>query len=172
MKKFSDFLKGKEMDKKVRVKMTINGSAFETLISRRRSLVDFLREDLHLTGTKKGCGTGDCGSCVVLLNGEARTSCNMPAYRANGMEIVTIEGIANGRTLSPLQKAFVETGAIQCGFCTPGMVLEATAFLKQNPCPSKNEIREAISGHICRCTGYVKIVEAILMASQSMATED
>jgi len=160
------------MNKKAKVKITVNGSAFESLVSRRRSLVDFLREDLHLTGTKKGCGTGDCGSCVVLVNGKARTSCNLPAYRANGTEIVTIEGIAIGRRLSPLQEAFVESGAIQCGFCTPGMVMEATAFLKQNPSPSENEIREAISGHICRCTGYVKIVEAIFMASQNITTDD
>lgn len=160
------------MNKKAKVKITVNGSAFESLVSRRRSLVDFLREDLYLTGTKKGCGTGDCGSCVVLVNGEARTSCNLPAYRANGTEIVTIEGIAIGRRLSPLQEAFVESGAIQCGFCTPGMVMEATAFLKQNPSPSENEIREAISGHICRCTGYVKIVEAIFMASQNITTDD
>jgi len=160
------------MNKKEKVKITVNGSAFESLVSRRKSLVDFLREDLYLTGTKKGCGTGDCGSCVVLVNGEARTSCNLPAYRANGTEIVTIEGIATGRRLSPLQEAFVESGAIQCGFCTPGMVMEATAFLKQNPSPSENEIREAISGHICRCTGYVKIVEAIFMASQNITADD
>ena len=160
------------MSKKEKINITVNGSVYESLVSRKKSLADFLREDLHLTGTKNGCGTGDCGSCVVLVNGEARTSCNLPAYRANDMEIVTIEGIANGRRLSPIQEAFVDSGAIQCGFCTPGMVMEATAFLKEKPTPSEDEIRQAISGHICRCTGYVKIVEAILMASQNMTLRD
>jgi carbon-monoxide dehydrogenase small subunit len=157
------------MNKKVKIELTINGSVVEGLVGRKTTLVDFLREDLHLTGTKKGCGTGDCGSCVVLIDGEARASCNMPAHRADGCEIVTIEGIAEGRVLSPLQEVFVESGAIQCGFCTPGMVIEATAFLERNPAPSEEEIREAISGHICRCTGYVKIVEAISMASKKTA---
>ena len=154
------------MNKQKKIELTVNGSPVRVLLNRNKTLVDFLREDLDLTGTKKGCGTGDCGSCVVLINGKARTSCNMPAHRANGCEIVTIEGIAQGRTLSPLQEAFVESGAIQCGFCTPGMIMEATAFLEQNPSPSEQEIREAISGHICRCTGYVKIVDAILKTSK------
>ena len=154
------------MNDKIRIKMHVNGRFIEKLIYKNTTLVDFIRKDLQLTGTKTGCGTGDCGSCVVLINGKPTKSCIFPARKAHETEIITIEGIAQGETLSPIQEAFVKSGAIQCGYCTPGMIIEATALLKSQPKPSKNEIKKAISGHICRCTGYVKIVEAIFEASK------
>ena len=156
------------MDEKVRIKLNVNGSSVERIVSRKKLLVDFIRDELHLTGTKKGCDTGDCGSCVVLIDGQPRTSCNLPAYKADGANIVTIEGVARDQRLSPIQEAFIEAGAIQCGYCTPGMVMEAKAFLENNPQPTEDEIKEAISGHICRCTGYIKIIEAIFLASKKM----
>lgn len=156
------------MNEKVRIKLNVNGSLVERLVSRKISLADFIRDELHLTGPKKGCETGDCGSCVVLIDGLPRTSCNLPSYKANGANIVTIEGVARGQRLSPIQEAFIETGAIQCGYCTPGMVMEAKALLENNPKPTEDEIKEAISRHICRCTGYIKIIEAISLASKKM----
>jgi len=156
------------VNKKVRIKLTVNGASIERLVSRKKSLADFIRDELHLTGTKKGCDTGDCGSCVVLIDGLARTSCNLPTYKVDGANIVTIEGVARGRRLSPIQEAFIETGGIQCGYCTPGMVIEAKALLEYNPKPTESEIKEAISKHICRCTGYIKIIEAISLASKKM----
>ncbi len=154
------------MDGRVRIKLNINGSSVESLVSRKKSLADFIRNELYLTGTKKGCDTGDCGSCVVIIDGRSRTSCNLPAYKADGANILTIEGVAQGQNLSPIQEAFIESGAIQCGYCTPGMVIEAMDLLANNPEPTEDEIKDAISGHICRCTGYIKIVEAISLASQ------
>jgi carbon-monoxide dehydrogenase small subunit len=156
------------MNEKVRIKLNVNGSLVERLVSRKKSLADFIRDELHLTGTKKGCDTGDCGSCVVLIDGLPRTSCNLQSYKADGANIVTIEGVARGQRLSPIQEAFIETGAIQCGYCTPGMVMEAKALLEINPKPTEDEIKEAISRHICRCTGYIKIIEAISLASKKM----
>jgi carbon-monoxide dehydrogenase small subunit len=156
------------MNEKVRIKLNVNGSSVERLVSRKQSLADFIRNEMHLTGTKKGCDTGDCGSCVVLIDSLPRTSCNLPSYKADGASIVTIEGVAKGQCLSPIQEAFIETGAIQCGYCTPGMVMEAKALLENNPKPTEDEIKEAITGHICRCTGYIKIIEAISLASKKM----
>ena len=156
------------MKNNVAVKMKINGTWVEAFITQKQTLLDFLREDLNLTGTKKGCGTGDCGSCIVFLNGRPRTICTMIAVNANGCEITTIEGLAKGTELHPVQEAFMQAGAIQCGYCTPGMVLEAVYLLEHNPAPTENEIKEAISGHICRCTGYVKIIEAIKLAHDKL----
>jgi aerobic carbon-monoxide dehydrogenase small subunit len=157
------------MDGNLWIELTVNGSYVKRLVPRKKSLADFIRDDLQLTGTKKGCTTGDCGSCVVLIDGKPKTTCNLPAYKADGSSIVTIEGIAEGNELSVVQKAFISSGAIQCGYCTPGMVLEATALLNHHSKPSEDVIKEAISGHICRCTGYLKIVEAILAAAEKLA---
>jgi carbon-monoxide dehydrogenase small subunit len=154
------------MKKTLLVKFKVNGEWIEARVTERQTLLDFIREDLNLTGTKKGCGAGDCGSCVVLIDGRARTTCNLPVSKVQGQEITTIEGLARGTRLHPIQEAFIETGAIQCGYCTPGMVLQAKDLLDRIPDPTEQEIKEAIDGHICRCTGYVKIIEAIKLASE------
>lgn len=127
----------------------------------RDTLLDVLREKLHLTGTKEACGTGECGACTVLIDGRAVLACLTLAIEAQGKEITTIEGIAENGTFSPLQKAFIDHGAIQCGFCTPGMILSATALLKENIAPTRREIQKALEGNLCRCTGYNKIIGAI-----------
>ena len=129
-------------------------------------LVEVLRDQLELTGTKEACGEGECGACTVLLDGEPATSCLIPALKAQGREVMTVEGLASAGELHPLQRAFIEHGAVQCGYCTPGMLMSAKALLDRNPHPSEEEIKEAISGNLCRCTGYVKIIEAIKAASQ------
>ena len=145
--------------------LRVNGEPFEALVNSNQTLLDFLREDLDLTGTKMGCGTGDCGVCTVLLESRPVNSCLVLAVEADGKEVTTIEGLAQGEILHPLQKSFIEEGAIQCGFCTPGMILTAKALLDANPMPGEEEVRRAIAGNICRCTGYVKIVKAIMSAS-------
>ncbi|OGP98564.1 MAG: (2Fe-2S)-binding protein [Deltaproteobacteria bacterium RBG_19FT_COMBO_46_12] len=143
------------------LKLHVNGEDFEILTEVNKTLLEVLREDLGLTGTKRGCDMGACGACTVLINGKPQLSCLTLATMVQGKKIITIEGLAREGKLHPLQKAFVEKGAIQCGFCTPGMILTAKSFLDENPHPSEGEIKEAISGNICRCTGYVKIIEAI-----------
>jgi len=150
------------------ISLTVNGLPYEFAVPPNRTLADALRYDLGLTGTKKGCGIGDCGACTVLIDGVPSFSCLVLALEAEGHEILTIEGIANGNDLHPIQKAFIEQGAIQCGFCTPGMVLIALALLKNNPDPSEHDIRLAMSGNLCRCTGYQKIVEAVQKAAEWM----
>jgi len=145
---------------KVRIKVIVNGEEHHLDVKPNRTLVDVLREELSLTGTKKGCGSGQCGSCTVLMDGRPVISCLILAPQADGREIVTIEGLADQEP-QPLQKAFAEKGAIQCGYCTPGMILTAKALLDVNPKPREEEIRSAIAGNLCRCTGYNKIVEAI-----------
>ncbi|MCX8117331.1 MAG: (2Fe-2S)-binding protein [Desulfobacterota bacterium] len=147
--------------KKVPIRLTVNHEVYDLLIASHRTLLDVLRNDLHLTGTKEGCGEGVCGSCTVLLDGIPVRSCLTLAATVQGREITTIEGLREGEQLHPVQEAFVRHHAIQCGFCTPGMILTAYALLMENPNPSEPEIRRAISGNICRCTGYAKIVEAI-----------
>jgi carbon-monoxide dehydrogenase small subunit len=146
------------------MRLTVNGAPYEVAVHSWRTLNELLREDLRLTGTKKGCGEGDCGACTVILNGVTVASCLTLALEAEGGEVLTIEGLARDReALHPIQQAFVEKGAIQCGFCTPGMVLSAFHLLSKNPDhpdPTEQEIRAALSGNLCRCTGYVKIVEA------------
>jgi carbon-monoxide dehydrogenase small subunit len=153
------------------ITMTVNGAPVEAAVEPNRTLVQFLREDLGLTGTKHGCGLGDCGACTVILDGKPVNSCLVLAVQANGREVLTIEGLAENGKLHPIQQAFVKTGAVQCGFCTPGMILSAKALLDENPRPTEREIRTAISGNLCRCTGYQKIVEAIGEASKTLETE-
>jgi len=157
-----------EMEMKTLINLKVNGKDHELAVDTNQILVDLLRYDLGLTGTKKGCGTGECGACAVILNGKPVNACLVLAVQANGAEILTIEGLKPSQGLHPLQQAFVEKGAIQCGFCTPGMILSASSLLKQNPNPTEDEIRAALSGNLCRCTGYQKIVEAV----QSVGTRD
>jgi len=139
----------------------VNGEPYELLIDTRRTLLEVLRNEMGLTGTKEGCSLGACGTCTVILDGKPVLSCLVLAADAQEKEIVTIEGLAEGEKLHPIQQSFVEHGAIQCGYCTPGMVMSAKALLDKNPKPTHEEIKEAISGNLCRCTGYTKIVEAI-----------
>jgi len=143
------------------INLTINDQAYEIAIEPNKTLADMLRYDLKLTGTKKGCDTGDCGACTVILNGDAVNSCLVLAVQTDGAVIETIEGLATEEGLHPIQEAFVEKGAIQCGFCSPGMILSTKNLLDKNPNPTEAEIREGISGNLCRCTGYQKIFEAI-----------
>ncbi len=148
------------------ITFTLNGAAAQAEIAAHCTLLQLLREHLGLRGTKEGCGAGECGACTVLVDGMTVNSCIFPAMEAEGKSVVTIEGLADAQgNLHPLQRAFVDHGAIQCGFCTPGMVLSAKALLDANPHPTDEEIRTAIAGNLCRCTGYVKIVEAIRAAS-------
>ncbi len=150
------------------IQLTINGQPVEAAVEANRTLLQFLREDLGLTGTKHGCGLGDCGACTVILDGQPVNSCLVLAIQANGKEVLTIEGLAENGKLHPIQQAFVDKGAIQCGFCTPGMILSAKALLDSNPKPTEEDIRMAISGNLCRCTGYQKIVEAIGEAAEKI----
>ncbi len=151
-----------------KIRLTVNGVAREGWAEPRRLLVDFLRENLGLTGTHIGCEHGICGACTILFNGEAARSCLMLAVQADGAEIVTVEGLAKGGELHPLQTAFWEHHALQCGFCTPGMLLAALDFLKTNPDPTEEEIRIGLSAVLCRCTGYQGIVEAVMAAAEKM----
>lgn len=144
------------------LRLRLNGQPVEAPCPPERILLDLLREDLNLTGTKRGCDLGTCGCCTVLLDGRPTLSCLTLATLAEGKEITTIEGLAKGTELHPVQKSFVEHGATQCGFCTPGFVLSAVALLRDHPHPSRDEVVDAVSGNLCRCTGYTKIVEAIL----------
>ena len=154
--------------KKIHIRCEINGREEELLVAPNRTLLQMLREDLGLTGTKHGCGVGDCGSCTVLLDGRPVNSCLVLAAQTDGRKITTIEGLADGDKLAPIQESFVEMGAVQCGFCSPGMILSGQALLERNPNPDETEIRQAISGNLCRCTGYQKIVEAIQDAAGKM----
>jgi carbon-monoxide dehydrogenase small subunit len=144
------------------IKLRVNGQEREIIVEPRQTLLDALRYDLGLTGTKEGCGDGNCGSCTVLLDGKAINSCLVFAIEVDGQEITTIEGLFQAGKLHPLQQAFIDEGAVQCGFCTPGMILTAKALLDSNPNPTEVEVRQAIAGNLCRCTGYDKIVRAIL----------
>jgi carbon-monoxide dehydrogenase small subunit len=148
------------------INLHVNGEAFEVLTEVHKTLLEVLREDLGLTGTKRGCDLGTCGACTVLIEGKPYLSCLTLAADVQGKNIITIEGLSLEGKPHPLQEAFVEKGAIQCGFCTPGMILTAKAFLDENPHPSEIEVKRAISGNLCRCTGYTKILEAILSVGQ------
>jgi carbon-monoxide dehydrogenase small subunit len=143
------------------ITITVNGISHELAVEPRRTLLEVVREDLGLTGSKKGCGIGDCGACTMLVDGVATFSCLMLAIQADGCNVETVESLAENGRINRLQQSFVDVGAIQCGFCTPGMLMMATELLRRNPHPSEREIRLALSGNLCRCTGYQKIVDAI-----------
>ena len=147
---------------------TVNGKPYEVILESHMTLLDVLREQVGLTGTKCGCRNGDCGACTVLIDGKPTLSCLTLAVTAKGKDIMTIEGLAEGNTLHPIQRAFIDHGAIQCGFCTPGMILSSKALLDENPSPTKEEVKIALAGNLCRCTGYVKIVDAILAGADTM----
>jgi carbon-monoxide dehydrogenase small subunit len=151
---------------KYKIKLKVNGQDCEVFIKVKTLLVELLRDELGMTGTNKGCGAGECGACTVIVNKNAVNSCQVLAMDADGAEITTIEGLARNGQLHPLQRAFIEEGAVQCGFCTPGMIMVAKDFLDKNPAPSDEDCSSAISGNLCRCTGYVKIVNAIKKAAK------
>src|SRR5574341_146941 len=144
--------------------LTVNGDAVSLHVAATRSLLDVLRDELDLRGAHRGCDSGDCGACTVLLDGRPVTSCLVLALDAEGSEVVTVEGVAPSGALHPVQAAFVRLGAIQCGFCTPGMIMSAVALLDENPHPTPDEARSALAGNLCRCTGYAKIIEAVVAA--------
>lgn len=150
---------------KIPVTLNVNGDLYEINVYSTTTLLDAIREEVGLTGTKKGCAAGECGACTVLLDGEPITSCMMLAVQASGKAITTIEGLTNLGELDPLQNAFVQKGAIQCGYCTPGFIMVAKGLLDRNPKPTREEVQKAISGNLCRCTGYQKIVDAIMTVS-------
>ena len=158
--------------KRYLITLNVNGDARTVLVKGNAILTNVLREELDLTGTKKGCELGDCGSCTVLLDGRPVDSCMMLAVEADGRSITTIEGVAANGELDAIQESMISHAAVQCGYCTPGMVLSAKALLTRNPHPSELEVREAIAGNLCRCTGYVHIVEAVLAASQGRLTPE
>ncbi|MBQ7092061.1 MAG: (2Fe-2S)-binding protein [Clostridia bacterium] len=150
----------------------LNGKSVSTSAVPDMMLADFLREKMFLTGTKKGCGKGECGACTVLFNGNAVNSCMIPLGKADGANILTIEGLSQNGELHPIQQAFVDAGAVQCGFCTPGMIMSTKALLDSNKHPSRDEITEALGGNICRCTGYIKIIEAVEAAAAMIAGKE
>ena len=150
------------------LKCVVNGKNVAIMIDPSHSLADVIRYDLGLTGTKKGCEEGECGACTVLVNGLPVDSCIVPAMKAQGRNILTIEGLAENGELDPIQEAFVEAGAIQCGFCTPGVVLSAKALLMREDNPTKEEVRDELSGHFCRCTGYLQFYDAVRIASEKI----
>lgn len=155
-----------------KIRLTVNEWDYELVISPSRTLLDILRDDLGLTGTKKGCDSGECGACTVLMDDMPVLSCLTLGCEADGKKIVTIEGLAKNGELNPVQRAFVERGAIQCGFCTPGMVLSSVALLKANPTPTTEEIKRGISGNLCRCTGYARIIDAVRHAGKTALKGD
>jgi len=146
----------------MKIRLTINGELYERDVAEHRTLLRFMREDLGLTGTKEGCGMGECGACTVILNGRVVNSCMVLAVEANGATVDTIEGEAKGPSLSDIQKAFEDNHAVQCGFCTPGMVMSVKELLRDNPKPSDEQVKEAVEGNFCRCTGYTQIIEAVM----------
>jgi len=154
---------------KHRIQLNVNGRANEIEIDPWRTLLEVLRDQLNLTGTKQSCAEGHCGACTVLVDGKAVNACLMLALEADGSDIMTIEGLAEGGgKLHPIQEAFVNYGAVQCGFCTPGMIMATKVVLEENPSPSDEEIKKALAGHLCRCTGYVQIIEAVKAAAELM----
>lgn len=146
---------------KYKVSFILNGEEIDHYVDTHYTLLRMLREDFDLTGAKEGCGAGECGACTVIMNGKAVNACLVMAPEVDGKDILTIEGLSDGRNLDPLQVSFIENAALQCGYCTPGMIMTAKALLEENPNPTRDEIKEGISGNLCRCTGYKKIIEAI-----------
>ena len=155
----------------MKIRFTVNGRPVERETDAETRLLDLLREDLALTGTKEGCGEGECGACTVLVDGRAVNSCLVLAPQVDGKSVLTIEGLADGETLHPIQQAFVDKGGVQCGFCTPGFIMSTVALLRENPDPTDEEILTALEGNLCRCTGYTKIVEAVRAAAERMREE-
>lgn len=153
------------------IEFTLNGEKYKKNADPGKRLVDFLREDMGLTGTKEGCGEGECGACTVVLDGRAVHSCLVLAGQINGKRLLTVEGLARSGELSPLQKAFIEHGAIQCGYCTPGMLMSSAALLAENPSPTEDEVRTALAGNICRCGDYSAIIDAVLDAAERYRKE-
>jgi carbon-monoxide dehydrogenase small subunit len=154
-----------------KIKFILNNKPYELRIKPWQTLLEVIREELNLTGTKEGCGEGECGSCTVIMGGKTVNSCLVPAAEADNQSIITIEGLADGENLDPIQEAFVNHSGMQCGFCTPGMIMSAKALLDENPDPTEEEIREGIAGNFCRCTGYTKIVESISAAANLIKGE-
>ena len=150
------------------INLVVNGEALESTVPARRMLADFIRDDLQLTGTKRGCETGTCGACTVLVDGQAVKSCLSLAIQAQGCAITTVEGLSEGGVLHPVQEAFLSCGGLQCGYCTPGFMMTTVALLKATPNPTQEQIRSALNGHLCRCTGYSQIVESVMQASEQM----
>ena len=153
---------------KVRIALTVNDEVHEALVPVHKTLLEVLREDLGLTGTKHGCELGECGTCTVLVDGQPVLSCLALPLETEGRRITTIEGLADGARLHPLQQAFAELGAAQCGYCTPGILLTAAALLRERPSPTRQEVKEALAGNLCRCTGYTKILDAVELAALRM----
>lgn len=153
------------------IELKVNGYLFEVAVKPEERLIDVLRDHLGMTGTKRGCGKGQCGSCTVLIDGEASKSCLIKAEKTQGKDITTIEGLGKEGRLDLVQKAFVEYGAVQCGYCTPGMIMTAKSLLQKNPAPTREEIKKALAGNLCRCTGYVKIIEAVEAAASAIGEE-
>ena len=160
------------MKQKAHIKFVLNGEETEVAFAPHKTLLEVLREDLNLTGTKHGCELGECGTCTVLVNGRSILSCLMLGLDAEDRNVLTIEGMAEGATLHPLQDTFADTGAAQCGYCSPGFLLAAKELLEKNAKPSRDEIKEALSGNLCRCTGYIKIYEAVELAAARMRGEE
>jgi len=148
------------------LKLVVNDLTVEATVPARRMLADFIRDDLHLTGTKRGCETGTCGACTVLVDGQAVKSCLSLAVQAQGRQVTTVEGLADGDTLHPVQEAFLSCGGLQCGYCTPGFMMTSVALLREIPHPTQEQIRAALNGHLCRCTGYSQIVESVSQAAE------
>jgi len=164
-------LKGKGGEQLMQITFTVNGEERELEVTPYTRLLDLLREDLGLTGVKEGCGKGECGACTVIMNGELTASCLVPAPQADQAEILTVEGLGTRDDLHPIQESFVEAGAVQCGYCIPGMILAGKRLLDQNPEPTEKEVRYGLSGNICRCTGYAKIIDAVMLAADKLAVE-
>ena len=157
---------------KQRVTLNVNGESREALVASHKTLLEVLREDLGLTGTKHGCELGECGTCTVLLDGEPVLSCLALPLETEGRRITTVEGMADGGRLHPLQQAFAELGAAQCGYCTPGILLTASALLAERPSPTRQDVKEALAGNLCRCTGYTKILDAVELAALRMGRQE
>jgi len=148
------------------ITLTVNDERYEVAVEPRWTLLEMVREELRLTGAKEGCGTGDCGACSMIVDGRPITSCLMLAAQADGRDVVTVEGLATNGQLHPVQQAFIDTGGVQCGFCTPGMIMAAKSLLDRNSSPTLEEVREGLAGNLCRCTGYTKIYEAVMRAAR------